>query len=154
MALDEDPGFMQKKRFLGEILIERKKITPAQLGQALTIQKKEGGYLGEILVKLGFLSEQDIIAALVVQFHLPYIAVDRYEIKREVIELIPKEMARRHCIVPLDRVGDILSLVMLDPLDVSVRVDVRQRTHCRIAPFISTRREIEKAIDQCYGTSC
>ena len=142
---------MNKRRFLGEILIDRKKITSAQLGQALIVQNKEGSYIGEVLIKLGFVDEQDIIAALVVQCHLPYIAVDRYEITREVIALVPREMASRHCIVPLDRVGDILSLVMLDPLDAAVRTDVCQRTNCKVAPFISTRREIERAIDQSYG---
>ena len=144
---------MNKRRFLGEILIDRKKITPAQLGQALSVQNKEGGYMGEVLIKLGFVDEQDIIAALVVQCHLPYIAVDRYEITREVIALVPREMASKHCIVPLDRVGDILSLVMLDPLDVAVKTDVCQRTNCKVAPFISTRREIERAIDQSYGNN-
>lgn len=146
----EDRNIIYKKRFLGEILLDRKKITLPQLESALREQRRGGGYLGEILVKLGFVQEQDVIAALVIQCHLPYIAVDRYEINRDVIALVPKELAHRHCIVPLDRVGDILSLVMLDPLDMDVRSDVCQRTRCRIAPFISTRREIEKAISQSY----
>lgn len=153
MTQTEEMEKMNKRRFLGEILIDRKKITPAQLGQALSVQNKEGGYMGEVLIKLGFVDEQDIIAALVVQCHLPYIAVDRYEITREVIALVPREMASKHCIVPLDRVGDILSLVMLDPLDVAVRTDICQRTNCKVAPFISTRREIERAIDQSYGNN-
>lgn len=147
----EEKGVVYKKRFLGEILIERNKVTLLQLERALNVQKREGGYLGEILVNLGFLEEQEVIAALVIQCHLPYIAVDRYEINSEVIALVPREMACRYCIMPLDRVGDILSLVMLDPLDMDARTDVGQRTNCRIAPFISTRKEIERAISQCYG---
>lgn len=146
----EDKNIVCKKRFLGEILLERKKIAPEQLELALRNQRREGGYLGEILVKLGFLEEQDVIAALVIQCHLPYIAVDRYAINHEVIALVPRELACRHCIVPLDRVGDVLSLVMLDPLDMGLRADVGHRTKCRVAPFISTRREIERAINQCY----
>ncbi len=144
---------MHKKRLLGEILIERKKITHAQLRHVLATQKKEGGYSGQILIKLGYITEQDIMTALAVQFHLPYIAVDHYEIKREVAELIPSEMARRYCIMPLDRVGDVLSLVMLDPLDMLAKVDVHRHTRCSIVPFISTRRKIERAIDQCYGAN-
>ena len=147
---EEDKNILCKKRLLGEILLERKKIAPDQLELALRTQRREGGYLGEIFVKLGFIEEQEVIAALVIQCHLPYIAVDRYEINRDVAALVPKELACRHCIVPLDRVGDVLSLVMLDPLDMDIRADVGQRTNCRVAPFISTRREIEKAISQCY----
>ncbi len=148
--LEEDKNIICKKRFLGEILMERKKITPEQLELALRTQRREGGYLGEILVKFGFIEEQEVIAALVIQCHLPYIAVDRYEINREVAALVPKDLACRHCIMPLDRVGNVLSLVMLDPLDMDLRADVAQGTECRVAPFISTRREIEKAISQCY----
>lgn len=147
---EEGKNILCKKRLLGEILLERKKIAPNQLELALRTQRREGGYLGEILVKLGFIEEQEVIAALVIQCHLPYIAVDRYEINRDVAALVPKELAYRHCIIPLDRVGDVLSLVMLDPLDMDIRADVGQRTNCRVAPFISTRREIEKAISQCY----
>ncbi len=147
---EENKNIATKRRFLGEILIERGKITPDQLELALRTQRREGGYLGETLVTFGFLEEQEVIAALVIQCHLPYIAVDRYEINREVVALVPKDLARLHCIMPLDRVGNVLSLVMLDPLNMDLRADVGQRTNCRVAPFISTRREIEKAISQCY----
>lgn len=140
-----------KRRLLGQILIERKKVTADQLGQALKVQKDEGGYVGEILVKLGFLEERDIVAALVVQCHLPYIAIDRYEIDENVLRLLSGEIVRRHHVMPLDRVGDVLSLVMLDPFDGAVKTNVRHRTNCRVAPFIATRTEIEKAINRWYG---
>src|SRR3989338_9533202 len=109
---EEDKNILCKKRLLGEILLERKKIAPDQLESALRTQRREGGYLGEILVKLGFIEEQEVIAALVIQCHLPYIAVDRYEINRDVAALVPKELACRCCIMPLDRGGDVLSLVI------------------------------------------
>ena len=62
------------KVLLGEILIQRKRITREQLEAALQTQKKEGGYIGEILVRLGLLDERDIVVALVIQCGLPYIA--------------------------------------------------------------------------------
>lgn len=140
-----------QKRLLGEILIERRIITPAQLHQALSRQKKEGGYLGEILIALGALEEKDIVAALVVQCNLPYIAIDRYEIDRRILNLVPKETVRRHRVIPLDRVGDILSLVMWDPFDANLKTSLRRSTRCKIAPFIATRGEIETAIRRWYG---
>ncbi|MBI3617870.1 MAG: hypothetical protein HY210_06605, partial [Candidatus Omnitrophica bacterium] len=63
---EEGKNILCKKRFLGEILLERKKIAPNQLELALRTQRREGGYLGEILVKLGFIEEQEVIAALVI----------------------------------------------------------------------------------------
>lgn len=140
-----------KVEFLGEILIERKVITRAQLKHALDIQKKEGGLIGEILIKLGYAEDRDIVAALVVQCNLPYIAIDQYEIERNVLQLLPRETVCRCRVIPLDRVGDILSVVMLDPLDTSVRAELRRLTNCKIAPFIATRTQIEKAIERWYG---
>ncbi len=150
MTVDEIE-VMPKKRLLGEILIERERIARLQLNRALKIQKEEGGYIGEILIHLGLVEDRDIVAALVVQCNLPYIAIDRYEIGRNVLDLVPGEIVRRHRVVPLDRVGGILSLVMLNPLDASVKTHVRRHTHCRIAPFIATRREIDTAIGRWYG---
>jgi type IV pilus assembly protein PilB len=147
----DDIEVIPKKRLLGEILIERGRIAHPHLNRALKIQKEEGGYIGEILVHLGVVEDRDIVAALVVQCNLPYIAIDRYEIDRNVLDLVPGEIARRHHVIPLDRVGGILSLVMQDPLDTSVMTHVRRHTHCRIAPFIATRREIDIAIGRWYG---
>jgi len=150
MTVDEIDA-TPKKRLLGEILIDRERITRLQLNQALKIQKEKGGYIGEILIGLKFVDDRDIVAALVVQCNIPYIAIDRYEIDRNVLQLVPREVVCRHRVIPLDRVGDILSLVMLNPFDTFVKTHVRRHTHCKVAPFIATRREIETAIDRWYG---
>lgn len=136
---------------LGNILIKRGKITSEQLTDALSFQNGEEGFLGEVLVKLGFVTERDIVVALIVQCNFPYIAIDHYEIREAVVQLIPREIAEKYSLVPLDRVGDILSVVMADPLNKPVRIELRKITRCVIAPFISTKTEIEKAIARSYA---
>lgn len=140
-----------QKQLLGEILIERKLITEDQLAKALEVQRQEKGYVGEILVKLGFIEELDVVTALVVQCNFPYIAVSKYEIDKSIIELIPKDFARKNLVMPLDRVGEILSVVMNNPLDIAVRAEIHRLTNYKVAPFIATRLEIEKAIIHWYG---
>ena len=147
----EDSNSVTKKELLGEIFIRRNLITREQLTRALELQKKEGGFIGELLVKLGFMEERDIVVALVVQCNLPYIAVDKYEIDRHVIQLVPRETAKKYFVIPLDRVGEVLSVVMADPLDLSVKAELQRLTSCRVAPFIATRGEINRAIDRWYG---
>ena len=66
------------------------------------IQKKENGFVGEILIKLGFIEERDIVVALVVQCGLPYIAINKYSIEPSILKLIPKEVALKEKVVPLD----------------------------------------------------
>lgn len=147
-----DEGIEQfKKELLGEILIRRKIITPEQLDQALTHQQKEGGHIGSVLVKLGFVEEKNVVAALVVQCNFPYIAIDKYDVDTHILLMIPAAFARSHCLMPLDRVGNIFSVVMANPLDQGVKAELQRLTGCSIAPFIATRTEITQAIDRCYG---
>lgn len=141
---------MEEKLLLGEILIKRNCITEEQLKAALELQKKEKAFLGEILVKLGYLDERDIVVALVLQCDLPYIAINKYDVDDKVLKLIPKEVALKEKVIPLDRVGDILSVVMINPLNVEKKKYLEQMTKCQLATFICTKTELEDAIAKLY----
>jgi type IV pilus assembly protein PilB len=138
------------KVLLGEILIQRKRITREQLEAALAIQKDKSGIIGEILVSQGFLDERDIVVALVIQCGLPYIAVNKYTIDPQIVRLIPKEVAQKEKVIALDRIGDILSVVMCNPLTEDKKNSLETLTKCRVATFISTKAEIEEAIARNY----
>lgn len=141
---------LPKKQLLGEILVGRHLITPRQLAHALELQKTDKGYVGEILVRLGYVEDRDIVVALVVQCNLPYIAIDKYDIDPRVIQLIPAEAARKFLVIPLDRVGDVLSVVMANPLDTAIRAEIQRLTCCQTAPFIATKNEIRRALERWY----
>jgi type IV pilus assembly protein PilB len=117
---------------------------------ALGVQKEKGGFFGRILVELGYVEERDLVAALVIQCHIPYIAIDQYEIDQNIIRLIPSDVARKYHVVPLDRVNDILSVAMADPVDSAAKADLKRITNYQIAPFISTESEIARAIRRWY----
>ncbi len=138
------------KVLLGEILIQRKKITREQLDAALQAQQQKGGFIGEVLVNMGLLDERDIVVALVIQCGLPYIAVNKYTVEPAVIHLIPKDVALKEKVIALDRIGDILSVVMANPLNEEKTKELESLTKCRIAAFISTKTEIEEAIARNY----
>lgn len=138
------------KVLLGEILIQRKRITREQLDAALQKQKEGSALLGEILVGMGLLDERDIVVALVIQCGLPYIAVNKYAIDPQTVRLIPKETALKEKVIAMDRIGDILSVVMVNPLSDEKKSQLEALTKCRIATFISTKSEIEEAISRNY----
>jgi type IV pilus assembly protein PilB len=138
------------KVLLGEILIQRKRITREQLEAALQVQKEKSGFIGEILVSMGILDERDIVVALVIQCGLPYIAVNKYAIDPQIIRLIPKEVAIKEKVIALDLIGEILSVVMANPLTEEKKNYLESLTKCRIATFISTKTEIEEAIARNY----
>ena len=138
------------KVLLGEILIQRKRITRQQLEDALGTQKVKGGFIGEVLVNMGIIDERDIVVALVIQCGLPYIAVNKYTIDPDIVHLIPKEVAQKEKVIALDRIGEILSVVMVNPLSEEKKSYLEMLTKCRIATFISTKTEIEEAIARNY----
>lgn len=135
---------------LGQILLERKLISGSQLEEALNVQKESSGLLGEILVRLGYVQEINIVVAIVLQCGIPYIAIENYPLAKEVVALIPEDMARRYQMIALDRAGDVLSVVMADPVNTTITKELEAMTACRVAKFIATRTQIAKAISQAY----
>lgn len=138
------------KEQLGQVLIQRGIITPEQLQQALALQKEKEGFLGEILTSLGFTTEEEIAQALAIQHDFPYLPLANYEIDSEVTKLIPEELARKYCVLPIDKMGDILTCVMANPLDTKIVEEIEAHTKCKIELFVATYTEIKEAIERGY----
>ncbi|RKY39211.1 MAG: hypothetical protein DRP75_02745 [Candidatus Omnitrophota bacterium] len=136
---------------LGRLLVERKIISEHQLNKALKIQEKEGGLLGQILLRLGYVTEEDIVICLATQFGYPYLPLGNCEIEPEIVQLIPKEIAYQYYAIPIDKVDKILTVAMVDPSNKSAIEDIEYATKCRVQAFVSTSTDIKKAIERYYG---
>ncbi len=135
---------------LGELLIERKIITQEQLQKALDYQKVNGGLIGEIFVQLGFAKEEDIAQVLTAQYGFPYLPLANYEIDTEVINIIPVGVARQYCLIPIDKIGNNLTVAMSNPLNTHAIEDVETISKCVVQAFVSTTSDIRHAIERCY----
>ncbi len=135
---------------LGELLIERGVISKLQLDKALNVQKEKGGLIGEVLVELGFSKEEDITQALTAQYGFPYLPLANYEINPEVANIIPGRVARQYLIIPVDKIGNNLTLAMSNPLNVHAIEDVELMSGCIIQIFVSTLSDVKGAIDKYY----
>jgi len=135
---------------LGELLIERGIINSRQLSQALELQKEKGGLIGEILVELGFCKEEDIAHALTAQYGFPYLPLDNYEISLEVIKIIPLRVARQYLLIPIDKIGNNLTIAMSNPLNIQAIEDVELISGCDVQTFVSTASDIKRAIEKYY----
>jgi hypothetical protein len=138
------------KKQLGEVLIEHGVINQAQLEKALNLQKERGGLIGEVLVELGFAKEEDIAQALTVQYGFPYLPLSNYEIGAEIANLIPARVARQYLIIPIDKIGNNLTLAMSNPLNVQAVEDVELLSGCSVQLFVSTLSDIKRAIEKYY----
>jgi type IV pilus assembly protein PilB len=137
---------------LGEILIKEKVISSEQLKQALEFQKTNGGRLGYALVKLGFLSDDEVTAVLSRQYGVPSINLAYFEVDPNVIKLIPMETAMKYQILPLSRVGSSLTVAMVDPTNVFAMDDIKFMTGFNIEPVVASEAAIGEAIKKHYGT--
>lgn len=135
---------------LGELLLERGIINKKQLEKALEIQKDKGGLIGQILVGLGYAKEEEIAQALTTQYGFPYLPLDNYQIDEEVVKIIPENVARHYCLIPIDKIGSTLTITIANPLNVQAIEDIEYISKCDIQIFVSTMSDINSAIDRYY----
>ena len=138
---------------LGEILIKENLITSDQLKQALEHQKSTGGRLGTCLMKLGFISDDEITGVLSRQYGVPSINLKYYEVDATVVKLIPQDTAVRYQIVPLSRVGSTLTIAMTDPTNVFAMDDIKFMTGFNVEPVVASETAIAEAISKFYGAT-
>jgi type IV pilus assembly protein PilB len=135
------------KKRLGELLLAEGLITNEQIEEALKEQQKTPGMLlGEVLVKLGYVTEYDIAGALAAQFGLPYIDATKYIITKEVFGLLPPDFIKSNQVVPLDKIGNILTIVVAGTLSGKVFEEIEKKTGCEVYPFVSTVSQIRQVI--------
>lgn len=143
---------MKKKinKKLGELLVDRGIINHKQLEHSLKVQSEKGGLIGQILVGLGYATEEEIAQAITVQYGFPYLPLKGYEIDHEVINLIPEHVARQYGLIPIDKIGDTLTIAMSNPLNIQAVEDIELLTHCSVQVFVSTLTDLNEAVDRYY----
>jgi type IV pilus assembly protein PilB len=138
---------------LGDLLVKEKIITSEQLEQANKVQKEQSCRLGSALVKLGFLTDEDVTNFLSRQYGVPAINLSYFEIDPAVVKLIPFETAKRYQILPLSRVGASLTIAMVDPTNVFAMDDIKFMTGFNIEPVVASESSIQAGIEKAYGTT-
>jgi type IV pilus assembly protein PilB len=138
---------------LGDLLVKMSRITEQQLIEALKVQKNEGGKLGEVIVKMNFITEKGILEALSDQFGIPQINLDQTEIDVDVLPLIPLNTIRRFHIMPIRQVNNMLTIAMSDPTKAFDLKEIKLLTGLDIEPLLASENAIAKAIETHYETN-
>jgi type IV pilus assembly protein PilB len=135
---------------IGELLLKEKRLTPAQLQEALNYQKTNGGKLGYNLVKLGFVKDEEITALLSKQYGVPSINLTQFEIDPAIVKLIPAETAQKYQIVPLSRSGATLTIAMTDPTNVFAMDDIKFMTGYNVEPVVASETAVTDALQRYF----
>ncbi|MCK4261570.1 Flp pilus assembly complex ATPase component TadA [bacterium] len=141
------------KKQLKDILIEGKLTTEEELNQALQVQKEEGGRLSQILIRLGYIDEKELAACLGKELNIPPINLEKFRIDPEIVKIVPEQVARHYQLIVLSRIGPTLTVAMVDPLNIFAMDDIKALTNYKIEPVIGTEKDINEAINQCYGSA-
>ncbi|PIQ89086.1 MAG: type II secretion system protein GspE [Candidatus Omnitrophica bacterium CG11_big_fil_rev_8_21_14_0_20_42_13] len=142
----------KEKKSLGESLVAEGILTKEQLAAACQQEKNLGLRLRKVLVKMGFIDEDDLVSFLSEKLNILRIELGNYLIDPKIIELVPEELARKHELIPVLKIGNRLTCAMVDPWNIFALDEIRAKTNFIVEPAAATESEIRKAIDEHYGT--
>jgi type IV pilus assembly protein PilB len=138
---------------LGELLVRGGRISQEQLQQALVAQREHGGRLGANLVRLGYIDDDQLVEFLSQHFGVPSIDLSKIHIEDSVISVIPADVARKYTILPVSKAGAKVTVAMIDPTNVFAMDDIRFMTGYSVEPVVASETALREAIDRYYGST-
>jgi type IV pilus assembly protein PilB len=142
----------RRRKQLGEILVSWKLLTQKQLDEALVYANEHGKRIGEALIELQTVSEEDVTKALATQFDMEYVDLNKNIIESDALELVPTDIIRRQMILPVSKKNDRLKVIITDPLDLETPELLRFRLDCEIDCMLAPPSKVNTFIDQYFST--
>ena len=136
---------------LGDLLVKSGTITQAQLDEALRLQENSEERLGTVLQKQGFITEKQLIDTLMSQLGVEFIDLNGCNIPSEMAQVLPKNIAKKHGVVPVRVTRSDVYLAMADPLNFVAIEEVRSVTRRRVIPLIATAAAVDRAVQNLYS---
>jgi type IV pilus assembly protein PilB len=141
------------RKGVGEILIEKGFITPAQLTQARDVQKSAPGDIGRILMDLGFATERDVVEARALSEGVPFLDLTKHKPEPSAVNVVPAHVAKKHNALPVKKDGQRLWVAMKDPKNVVAVDDLRMVSRCMVQPMAAVPSDLEDALNVAYAGS-
>ncbi len=145
---------MSMKRKIAQMLVDEGIITEDQLAQAEKEHKEGGIRLEQAIVKLGFSTEDAILAFMATQMSIPSVNFSELgELDPAIVKSVPENVCQRQALIPIAKKGNTLTIAMADPLNVSAIDDIKLMTGFDVEPALATEAEIKAAITKYFSTS-
>jgi type IV pilus assembly protein PilB len=150
-ALEEMSSDVRERMEFGRTLVAKKIITDVQLTQAVDRQRATNQNLEDLVVELGFATADQIAELLSQQVGLSFVHLKDYELKQDLLLLIPENFIRNYHIIPIAQENDMLTVAMSDPLNLNIVDQIRLITGYRINPVVATKKDILEFIDKYFS---
>jgi len=152
------PGAPPKKKHLkdankklAELLIREEMITRQELEEAIRQKNSADHFLGEILLDLRYVTEEELIGCLVRHCRIPHLKLSNLQVRTEAAELIPAEICHTYKLLPIDKLGSLLTVAMVNPLDTEALDAVKEQVKLRIKPILCSWADYSELYARIYG---
>ena len=142
-----------RSKSLRESLVSSGLLTEEAIKGVVEEEKKSGSTLIKAILQKNLLDEKTLLSFLEKEMEIPHVDLANYLVDPKAVDLVPADLAKKLKIIPLFKVGEILTIATLDPFDVVALDEIRKKTKCDIEPMVAGLQEIESAINQYYGVS-
>lgn len=147
-------GVLKPDQLFGELLVSKGLLSREELMKALDVQREQGGRLGEVLLRLEMLSDEDVTLAMAEHLSVEYLRLDDIsKIDVSVARLLPEAIAKRFCLVAIGEVEDKVVVAMADPLNIIAIDTITLKIKRQLKVVISSSQEIRRAIEMVYHGS-
>ena len=136
---------------IGEILVEKKLVTPEELGRALVEHEQTGEFLGATLMKMGCISEEQLLQSVAEQLNIPFVSLKDITIDQAVMSKVPARIVQHYKIVPIAWEHDVLTIALSDPHHMWAVEDIRLHLACEVQAVLACESQVLEAIRKHYG---
>ncbi len=146
----------RKKIRVGDLLVEAGAITEEELQEALTYQKEHGGRIGNVILELGFISQDLLVTVLTTQMGLDYIELKACKLDEDILRLVPESLVNKYKVLPIayDEMNpNVLRVAMVDPMDLNAIDDISITTNLQVEPLLAMEEDMNEAIGKYYGNA-
>ncbi len=135
---------------LAEILVQKGKLSEKQRSRLLQLQQTSNKPLTQLLIEEKIFEEEEMVHFLSDSLDIPILRLDSYQIEREVLQLVPRKLAERYGVIPVARIGTLLTLAASRPLDLITLDDLKELTKCDIRLVLASPKSIQNALTTYY----
>ena len=140
-------------RPLGQLLKDMELVTEGQIQEALALQRKKGGAIGDVLVVLGYITREELLLALGAQRGMEVVHLDEMELSSDVTDKVPATLAKSFKVVPIkwDGAAKVLTVAMANPHDINILDDLRYTLHCEVVGAVASEEAVDRALLKYYA---
>ena len=146
----------RKKIRVGDLLVEAGAITEEELQEALAYQKENGGRIGNVILELGFISQELLVTVLTTQMGIDFIELKACKLDEEILKLVPENLINKYKAVPIgydETNPNVLRVAMADPMDINAVDDIGIATNTQVEPLLAMEDDIMETIGKYFGNS-